>query len=73
MERDDLESIECILSWRNVKARSIGVSKTDQELLRMHEKVDHSVLKSERKYNFKGSRILFLITHPWERYPKQNN
>ena len=45
MERDDLESIECILSWRNVKARSIGVSKTDQELLRMHEKV----LKSEKK------------------------
>ena len=39
VERDDLESIECILSWRNVKARSIGVSKTDQELLRMHEKV----------------------------------
>ena len=38
VERDDLESIECILSWRNVKARSIGVSKTDQELLRMHEK-----------------------------------
>ena len=42
VERDDLESIECILSWRNVKARSIGVSKTDQELLRMHEKAQCS-------------------------------
>ena len=73
MERDDLESIECILSWRNVKARSIGVSKTDQELLRMHEKVDHSVLKSEREYNFRGSHILFWITHLWVRYPKKND
>ena len=34
VERDDLESIEGILSWRKVKASSIGLTEVDHRLLR---------------------------------------
>ena len=38
VDLDDLESIEGILSWRDVKAKEIGLNDVDKKLLMMQKK-----------------------------------
>ena len=38
VDLDDLESIEGILSWRDVKAKEIGLTDVDKKLLMMQKK-----------------------------------
>ena len=39
VEMNDLESIEAILSWRDFKARQIGLKEVDKELLKMRKRL----------------------------------
>ena len=45
VDLDDLESIEGILSWRDLKAKEIGLTDVDKRLLMMQKKaqVSHSI------------------------------
>jgi hypothetical protein len=43
VELDDLESIEGILSWRDLKAKEIGLTEVDKKLLMMQKKAQVAV------------------------------
>ena len=44
VDLDDLESIEGILSWRDLKAKEIGLTEVDKKLLMMQKKAQVACL-----------------------------
>ena len=56
---NDLESIEAILSWRDYKARQIGLKEVDKELLKMEKKAQEVMISAAVKNNFQIVRTLY--------------
>ena len=56
---NDLESIEAILSWRDFKARQIGLKEVDKELLKMEKKAQEVMISASVKNNFPIVRTLY--------------
>ena len=59
VEINDLESIEAILSWRDCKARQIGLKEVDKELLKMEKKAQEVMINAAEKNNFQIVRMLY--------------
>ena len=59
VEMNDLESIEAILSWRDLKARQIGLKDVDKMLLKMQKKAQEVIINAAIKNNFQIVRTLF--------------
>ena len=59
VEINDLESIEAILSWRDIKARQIGLKEVDKELLKMEKKAQEVMINAAEKNNFQIVRTLY--------------
>ena len=58
VELDDLDSIEGILSWRNVKAKAIGLTDVDRKLLRMQKKAQEVIITAAIRSNYPIVKIL---------------
>ena len=52
VELDDLESIEAILAWRNIKASEMGITEVDRRLLRMQKNAQEVIICAAIKNNY---------------------
>ena len=58
VELDDLESIEAILAWRNIKASEMGITEVDRRLLRMQKNAQEVIICAAIKNNYSIVKIL---------------
>jgi hypothetical protein len=58
VEVDDLDSIECILSWRDVKAGEIGLTDVDKKLLRMQRKAQEVIITAAIRSSYPIVKVL---------------
>lgn len=58
VELDDIESIEAVLTWRDLKTRQIGLTDVDNRLLKMQRKAQEVIITASIKNNFPVVRIL---------------
>ena len=58
VELDDLESIEAILAWRNIKASEMGITEVDRRLLRMQKNAQEVIICAAIKNNYSIVKML---------------
>ena len=58
VELDDLESIEAILTWRNIKAEEMNITDVDRRLLRMQKVAQEVIISAAIKNNYNVVKIL---------------